>query len=139
MSGDLIFQKDAGGGTTYSKSISYYNAVLSDVRYTPKQPIIKTVEIPGRSAPLDISRAATGTMGYTAALYEFDVSFVGSAALVTNAYNATDLMGFVNGQYCTVTYKSGNTSIGVINGEVSVTKYEYVGAYVLLTIRVDVM
>lgn len=108
--------------------IANYNGVLQAYRFTPREPIFRFVEIPGRSEPIDISRAATGNMTYTNAKHEIDVAVVDSNLLSENLSLAQFLADAVNGNIAEVEV-SGQT----FTAEVACTKFEFVGEFVLLT------
>ena len=116
---------------SHTYDIATYGGVLSDATFMPRQPILRFVEITGRSQPLDISRAATGSMTYTSAVYTYVVSIVGSDTISANNSNARLLVAYINGKVCEVA--SGPD--GTYDAEVAVTNYERVGEFVRITIE----
>lgn len=116
-------------------SIATFGGVLSDMAYTPPQPIQRFVEIPGRSQPLDISRAATGTMTYTHAVYTYVVSFIGYDGFNMNDRYAKLFVEDINGKICDVNGPYDND----YTAEVAVTNYEALGEFVRITIECTVM
>jgi hypothetical protein len=121
------------GTNTYS--IATYGGILSAVRYTPPQPIQQFVDVPGRSTPIDISRTATGYIGFGSAVYEYDVAIVGYDNIAQNDAQASNLASYLNGNYLAVSDALSNS----YNGEVSITSYTFLGEYVIMTIRVVVV
>ena len=124
MSSDVKFTVN-----NYQYSLNVSGGVLTDYRYFPKQPVLKFVEIPGRSEPLDISLAATGSMQYTSARHEMDCTFYKWSALgYSNDYYASTFMNNVNGKRALV--EVNNESF---TAEVSVADFQYLGDCVMVT------
>lgn len=115
---------------TYTYDIADRGGFLQNIRYTPRKPIQKFVEVPGRTKPLDISRAATGNMGYTPATWEYDVAFIGTESMATNDYRARAIESLINGEIMTVQDFSGTHE-----AEIAVTRHEHVGRYTTITIQ----
>lgn len=121
-------------GTRTLPISQFGGGILQDSRLTPAQPLQKFVEIPGRSKPLDISRAATGNMAYSSEVREYDVAIVGNDNIAGNDNQGRTLVNFVNGKVITITDHAST-----YDAECSITKYERVGEYVLLTIQAVVI
>lgn len=108
--------------------------VLQDARYTPPQPVMRFVEIPGSRNPVDVTRAATGLPTFTNAVREYDIAFTEYDTLERNNTAARWFATAYGGTLCTV-----ESFDPVCTAEVEVTKFERVGEYVLMTIKCTVV
>ena len=127
MSRDMTLTFSDGNITI---DIANFGAILQDSRFMPAQPITKFVEVPGRAKPLNISRVANGYMTYDSAYHEYDVAFISNSTIAANNANAKNFCNGINGKLLEVSDFSGT-----YDAEVSVTKFDRVGEYVLMTIR----
>ena len=109
--------------------ISTYGGVLCDCQLTEGVPAFRFVDIPGRSRPLDVSRAATGNMAYSGAVHTYRVALIGNDTIANNETAAQNIITRVNGKKCQV-----NDPFSTYVCECAVTSHERIGEYVMLTI-----